>query len=186
MSLDKIILPDFLIADLYKETLVDINNFSFNNTLLSEEALSIEKDPVTSSSEEIKLKYDGENGKNIIVVVNQPGTIHLNKEDSSFLSNILKACQLNTADTAIVNAAGQEVTYLAIKEQLNARQILLFDTEPSVIGLPFRIPAFQVQNYDGCTIMLAPALSALNKQTQEGKLLKTKLWNSLKRVLSIS
>jgi hypothetical protein len=181
MNADKILLPHFLIADLYKETLVDINDFSVNQQQLPEETLSAEHKVISHK----ELKYIRGNGKKITIVVNQPGTIHLNKEDLAFLSNILKACQLNTADIAIVNASQQQVTYSTIKEQLNARQILLFDIEPSVIGLPFRIPPFQVQNYDSCTIMLAPALSALNQQTQEGKLLKTKLWNSLRQVFGI-
>ncbi len=184
MDADKIILPNFLIADLYKDSLVDINDFTASELPIPEETLLTENDLADFSSE--KIKYYGENGKYITVVVNQHGTTTLNKEDLSFLVNILKACQLNTADIAIVNSAEQKVSYMAIKEQLNARQILLFDTEPSVIGLPFRIPSFQVQNYDSCTIMLAPALSAINKQTQEGKLLKTKLWNSLRQVFKIT
>lgn len=183
MSADKIILPDFLIADLYKSSLVDIDDLSAYQQPLPEETLPAEHEAGDTSPQ--KIKYYGENNKNIIVIVNQPGAKDIAKEDLFFLANILKACQLSTADIAIVNAAGQEVTYLAIKEQLNAIQILLFDAEPSVIGLPFKIPSFQVQNYAGCTIMTAPALSALNKQTQEGKLLKTKLWNSLKQVFGI-
>ncbi len=180
MNADKIILPNFLIADLYKESLVDITDFTVNEQNVAKEPL-----PEVSNTFPEKIKYYGENRKNITVVVNKSSTTHLNKEDLSFLSNILKACQLSTADIAIVNSAKQEVKYMTIKEQLNAGHILLFDVEPSVIGLPFKIPSFQVQNYAGCTIMTAPALSALDKQTQEGKLLKTKLWNSLKQVFGI-
>ncbi|HLL44409.1 MAG TPA: hypothetical protein VK369_14765, partial [Segetibacter sp.] len=104
----------------------------------------------------------------------------------TFLINILKACQLNRADIAIVNVAKQDVTYTAIKDELGALQILLFEVEPSLIKLPFKIPAFQIQNYAGCTILTVPALSALNKPDSEGKLLKTKLWNSLKQLFGIS
>ena len=181
MNADKITLPDFLIADLYKESLVDINSFEIYGHTIPEEVLSAKHEAIISSE---KIKYYGENNKNITIVVNQPGTTYSNKDDLSFLSNILKACQLSSADIAIVNSAVQQVTYLQIKEQLNPRQILLFDVEPSLIGLPFKIPPFQIQKYDG-TIMVAPALSALNKQTQESKLLKTKLWNSLKQIFDI-
>lgn len=183
MNVDKIILPDFLIADLYKECLVDIENFSGKQQALPAETLS-EEIGVKSHPPE-RIKYYGENGKNITIIVNQPETTHLTKDDLTFLSNILKACQLSTADIAIVNTAQQPVSSTAIKEQLNASQILLFDVEPSLIDLPFRIPPFQIQDYAGCTIMLAPALSALNNPTQEGRLLKTKLWNSLKQLFGI-
>ena len=183
MNADKIILPDFLIADLYKDSLVAINDFTAREQGPAKETVAAENKAVEASPE--KIEYYGDNAKNIIVVVNQPNTTHLNKDDLSFLTNILKACQLNAGDIAIINVAKQPVTYAAIKEQLNAIQILLFDVEPSAIGLPFKIPSFQVQNYAGCTIMPAPALSALNKQTVEGKLLKTKLWNSLKQIFGI-
>lgn len=183
MNTDKITLPGFLIADLYKDSLVDITALSNNDQQITEETFSAKKELIPISVQ--KIEYYGENEKNVTVVVNETGTVHLNREDLTFLSNILKACQLSIKDIAIVNTAGQQVTYMAIKEQLNAGQILLFDTEPSIIGLPFKIPPFQIQNYAGCTIVLAPALSALNKQTVEGKLLKTKLWNSLKQVFNI-
>lgn len=182
MNGDKIILPDFLIADLYKTSLVDISTITTDLPTLAAEASSKENE-VAASPE--KIKFFGENLKKITVVVNQGDTVYINEQDLAFLSNILKACQLNIADIAIVNTAEQEVTYVAIKEKLNAVQILLFDVEPSAIGLPFKIPFFQVQNFGGCTIMPAPALSLLNQDTHEGKLLKTKLWNSLKQVFAI-
>ncbi len=122
----------------------------------------------------------------MVIVVNQPEAVYLIEEELSFLTNILKACKLTLADIAIVNTATREVTYAAIKEQLNAFKLLLFDVEPSTIKLPFLIPAFQVQNYAGSTIMLAPALSALDKPTPEGKLLKTRLWAGLQQVFGIS
>ncbi len=183
MNVDKIILPDFLIADLYKNCLVDIGNPQDKQQALSAETLSEEKEIKISLPG--KIKYYGENGKNITIVVNQPGSKHLAKEDLTFLTNILQACQLSAADIAIVNIAQQQVSYTALKEQLNVRQILLFQVEPSLIDLPFKIPPFQIQNYADCAIMLAPALSALNKPTHEGRLLKTKLWNSLKQLFGI-
>lgn len=183
MDADKIILPDFIIADLYKGCLVDLDTFSYNQEALTEDKLSTEA--VATMSAPDKIKYLGENQKNVIILVNEANSIHVNKDDLTFLTNILKACQLNISDIAIINTAEQRVSYMEIKEQLNALQIILFDVEPSHIKLPFMIPPFQVQNYAGSTIMLAPALSALNRQTQEGKLLKTKLWNSLKQVFGI-
>jgi hypothetical protein len=183
MNGDKIILPDFLIADLYKDSLVDIENFYDPQQAL---AGSLPEETAIENGVAGKIKFSGENRKDITVVVDGAGSANVPKEDLAFLSNILKACQLNTSDIAIVSTGQQEVTYKEIKEQLNAHHILLFDVEPSVIGLPFKIPHFQVQHYDGCAIMPAPALKTLNKNTPEGKLLKTKLWNSLKLFFNIS
>lgn len=183
MNEDKITLPNFLIADLYKGSLVDLADIPLLQKTLPEGNLPAEAAEPASLSQ--KIKYLGENVKNITIVVNDPDSTFLNKVDHTFLSNILRACRLNPADIAIVNTTKQQVTYTEIKQQLNALRILLFDVEPSLIRLPFKIPPFQVQNYDSCTILTAPALSALNKPDHEGKLLKTKLWNSLKQLFDI-
>src|SRR5215210_2583475 len=184
MNTDKITLPDFVIADLYKECLVDLDNFLGKQKKLPEKNLLTEGGVMTPLSG--KIQFLGENVKNITIVVNQPGEMYLKKDDYTFLINILKACQLKPTDIAIVNVAEQDVNYTAIKNELGALQTLLFDVEPSLIKLPFKIPAFQIQRYDACTILTIPALSALNKPDSEGKLLKTKLWNSLKQLFGIS
>lgn len=179
---DKIRLPDFLIADLYKSCLADPDTFPNQQKPLTEKVLPAHTDATASLP---KIDFFGENRKNVIIVVNQLTSGYLNKDDLTFLTSILMACQLNIADTAVVNAAKQEVTFAAIKAQFNAVKIILFNMEPSAIKLPFTIPSFQVQNYDGTTIMLAPALADINKPGNEGRLLKTKLWNSLKQVFNI-
>lgn len=183
MDADKIILPDFLIAELYKGCLVDLDTSSYNKKAVTEKNLPSEG-VITSGSTD-KLKFSGENLKNVTIIINQPDSNDINKKDLTFLTNILKACQLNLADIAIVNTAGQKVTYDLIKEQLGALQIIMFDVEPALIKLPFMIPHFQVQDYAGTAIMMAPALSALNQPDNESRILKTKLWNSLKQVFGI-
>lgn len=183
MSEEKIQLPDFLIAELYKGSLVEIEAFGFK-ALPAE----IEEGPWRGSKElksVEKVRHLGENKKGVIIIVNEPEAVFLSEEDLTFLTNILKACQLTIADIAIVNISKQEITYEIIKEQLAPSTILLFDVEPSAIKLPFMIPAFQVQKFDACTIMLAPALPLINTTNNDGKLLKTKLWVSLKKVFSI-
>ena len=183
MNSDKIILPDFLIADLYKSYLVNSAFSSENNEAIADKNLTPETKAIISS---IEIKYLGENLKNVTIIVNQPTSTHVNKNDLTFLTNILKACELNINDIAIVNIAEQKVTFTEIKEQLFSLKIILFDAEPSLIKLPFTIPPFQVQTFADTSIMLAPSLSALNKSDNEGRLLKTKLWNSLKQIFSIS
>lgn len=192
--MDRINLPDFMIADLYKSSLVDIDRFSINNDHLAKTAAisqelsiqtSVNIDVTTDISPET-IKYLGENGKQIIVIVDQPEEAYLKEDDLTFLTNILKACQLNLADIAIVNAAQNEVNFAEVKTQLNALHIILFDVEPSAIKLPFIIPAFKIQKYDDVNIMLAPALTKINQVSQEGKLLKTKLWMSLKQLFGIN
>ncbi|MDQ6814335.1 MAG: hypothetical protein M3040_11400 [Bacteroidota bacterium] len=181
---EKIQLPDFLIAELYKASLVDLETFSAKPVIspLQEEDANL----LGSSISGEKIKYLGKNGKGIIAIVHQREAVFLKEEDLTFLTNILKACQLSLADIAIINSAGQAIGYEEIKEQFTTSTILLFDVEPSAIKLPFLIPPFQVQKFDDRTFLVAPPLGAINKPTREGKLLKTKLWVSLQKVFNIA
>lgn len=184
MNNEKIQLPDFLIAELYKESLVDVNTFKPKEAPQKTEEQFVTSEGTIATDK--KIKFLGENKKQVTIIVNQPEAAFLSEEYLVFLTNILKACQLNVADIAIINIAVQAVNYEAIKEQLQPKNILLFDVEPSSVKLPFLIPVFQLQKFDGCTIMVAPPLPLINKPNQEGKLLKTKLWLSLKQVFNIA
>jgi hypothetical protein len=183
MSFDKIQLPDFLIADLYKDSLVELESIEEVEAVKYEEKI-IQK--VESQVEGAKsIKYLGENKKNITVIVDTGEAAIISDSDLSFLSNILKACGFNLGDIAVINKHNQDVQFTTVKEQLAASYILLFNIDPFAIGLPFTIPEFQVQPYANATIITAPALAVLNQATEESRLLKTKLWTSLKRLFNI-
>jgi hypothetical protein len=178
----KIQLPDFIIADLYKESLVDIRTFPLQEEIV-QPSKSLTKTEVTV--EPVAISYLGENKKKVSIIVNDPQSVHVKEEDLSFLTNILKACYLTLADIAIINHAAQTVDYENLKRELSPDKILLFDVDPSTIKLPFLVPAFQIQKFDNTTIMVAPPLHLLNQTSQEARLLKSKLWLSLKQVFNI-
>src|SRR3954468_19762022 len=123
MSDEKIQLPDFLIAELYKGSLVDLDTFPLKEAQprVVEEASNVVE---TIRSTE-KIKFLGENGKGVIIIIDQREAVFLMENDLTFLTNILKACQLNLADIAIINIATLQANYQAIKEQLHPRNILL-------------------------------------------------------------
>lgn len=184
MSSDKIQLPDFLIADLYKNSLVEVEN--------AKEAAQIppQKDTVLTSEfvppqQHTSMKYLGQNEKNIAVILNTNEAAYVNDSDLQFLTNILRACNLHLGDIAIINTDIQPVTFSGLKEHLSAKHVLLFGVEPGDIKLPFSIPQFQVQQYADCTIITAPPLAELNAPTSDGKLIKTKLWVSLQRCFDL-
>jgi hypothetical protein len=181
MSEQKLRLPDFLLADLYKSSLVEIESTITNNPDIeeSEDIKPLEAKPTG------EIKYLGKNGKNVTIIVQQTEAEYLKKDDLAFLTNILKACQLTISDIGIVNISSQQVTFQQLKEQLGSKFVILFDVEPSAIKLPFIVPAFQVQSFDSSTVMMAPPLSTLNLPSQEGRTLKTKLWMSLKQMFGI-
>ena len=177
-------LPPFIIADFFKHSLVEIadekaveeKEAAFTSSILAEQVAE------ESNNEEI---YLGKNLKNVTIVVSVDSAKILNDKDLVFLTNILKACHLSQEDIAIVNQLKTPVTYSYLKEDLQAKYILVFGIEPTEIKLPFIIPHFQVQQYAGSTIIIAPALNEMNKDDADGKILKTKLWLSLQRCFNL-
>ena len=178
----KIQLPGFIIADLYKESLVEIGGFPSQGDRKQRPQASTKTDETADPD---FIRFLGENKKKVSIIVNDGQEGHVKDENLNFLTNILKACYLTLADIAIVNYAGN-VTYEQLKQQLTPEKILLFDVDPSAIKLPFLIPAFQIQKFDNTTIMVAPPLHLLNQATQDARLLKSKLWLTLKQVFGIA
>jgi hypothetical protein len=72
-----------------------------------------------------------------------------------------------------------------LKQQLQPKIILLFGVEPSAIRLPINFPAFRPQDFDGCTYLSTPGLDQLVPNTDESKLLKSKLWVCLKTIFDV-
>lgn len=168
---EKIVLPDFLIAELYKNVLVEAGPF-----------------PVAPKSKKQNgaIAYLGKNKRQIAIVVNEHDYSYLSESNLAFLTNILSACSFSLADVAIINAAKTAVNFKLLKGELKASHLLLFDVEPTAAGLPFKVQPFQVQQFDGCSIIYAPSLPALDEPTENGKQLKKQLWVGLKRMFAIA
>jgi hypothetical protein len=193
MSLTNIILPGFVIADLYRNSLIQPEG-----PLPEREAAPpvVEQQPVTKTSvtepvtvtqpvkkeEPVVYKTLGNNKQQISVVVNCPRDVFVPEADLAFLTKLLGASKLNMADVAIVNYAAAPIAIDKLKAQLQPKILLLFGVEPGDIQLPISFPPFKEQPYAGTTYLLTPALGQMNQETEEAKLLKRKLWDCLKRM----
>jgi hypothetical protein len=162
MSLNNIQLKSSMLADLYRNSLVETTS-------------------TIAAPEPKQLKYLGNNQKNIIVIVSHDAVPFLPDGELSFLSNILAACKLSIADIGIVNSYNVEQTDLQNIINAEANKVLLFGVEPLSIGLPINFPAFQLQPFNNRTYLHAPALS----QIENDKGLKGRLWTSLKAMFGI-
>jgi hypothetical protein len=174
MNLNSVQLPDFVVAELYKNSLVDLG---INSPKIM---------PVAPQEETVdegnKWKYLGENRKNILIVVDYSGSFYLPDEDLTFLTTMLSACQLSLADVAIVNRNNNAgINYREYLSQLAAKVVFLFGIEPAVFGLPVNFPHFQLQPFSQATFLYSPALDEI----RQDNLLKSKLWVSLKRLFNI-
>ena len=180
MSLNNIELQDFMLAELYKDNLVAGSS--------SVPAASTTKSPVSPAPPPPAspgYKFLGNNRRNITILVQSPGKAFLPDEQLTFLTKILEACQMNIGDVAIVNHASVPVVVTDLRRQLQPSIILLFGLDPVAIKLPIQFPVFKQQAYDQCTYVSAPALEELVQPTQEGKLLKSKLWVTLKTLFNV-
>jgi hypothetical protein len=136
-------------------------------------------------AEPAPYKFLGNNRRNVAIIVDSPGIPFLPDNQLSFLTKILEACRMNIGDIAIVNAATKSVVITELRQQLNPNAVLLFGLEPVAIKLPINFPVFRLQPYDACTYLSAPALSQLVQNSEESKLLKSKLWVCLKTLFNV-
>lgn len=177
MNFTKNPLPNFVLADLYK------NNLFVIDTPQPQKQTIQPTNSATPTNHAIT--FLGENKKQIIILVNEENAVHINDDHFAFLSNILTACKLNIADVAIVNVHKQVINFSRLKEQLNCMYVLLFNVSTDSIELPFSIPHYQVQKYNNCTFLSANHLQTMLGTTQEAKMEKSKLWLSLKQMFGI-
>jgi hypothetical protein len=160
MGLNNLELPDFMIGELYKDALLP--------------------PPLPPQG----IKYLGDNRRKTTLLVQTPGSPSLPDNHLTFLTKILEACRMTLADVAIINNAAP-LSITELKQQLQPKIILLFGVEPTAIRLPINFPAFRPQDYDGCTYLSTPGLDQLVPNTEESKLLKSKLWVCLKTIFDV-
>ena len=123
-------------------------------------------------------------GKKVLVVVNDPTSLHLNQEDLDFLSKILAAVNLSMADIALVNAATQQPEYFALQEQYPAGVAVYFGIQPVDIGAPIKFPQFQIQKWNHCTFLYAPAFEEMGPLAKNAVALKRELWSALQKIFA--
>lgn len=174
MSFNNVELPGFLVADLYKRHLVE------DLTAIPKVAKPSEPAPIVDKP----IQFLGKNLRQFAVLVCYSNEVHLPEAQLEFLGNILKACQLNLGDVAIVNCHSQAVNFNNIG-QLQPKHIITFGEEPQIANEFRTSPSFEISNKNGVSFINAPKLELLNQNTPDGKVLKGRLWNSLKQLLNI-
>jgi hypothetical protein len=167
MGLDNIQLPAIVLHHLFKDSLVDLNTYKIDNENIAAGNLS----------------YLGNNQKKVAIIVADEQAIYLPDEDLNFLMGVLAACKLTMADVALINIKKNDIfTYVELEQQLKAEKLLLLGVTPPQLELPLQFPNYQIQKFNSQIYLAAPALHLLAIDKTE----KTKLWNCLKQVFSIT
>lgn len=185
MALNDIRLTSTLLAEIYRNSLVEINNESLANqqqSSTSQRQSSQEANSTTNRSA-IAWKHLGEFKKRILLVVRYKDVTHIPDEQLNFLASILGACKLSLEDVAIVNIANlPSAQYSGLREKFNSTVIMLFGVAPSELEMPVNFPEFQIQPFNNCTFLYTPVLEKL----ESDKVLKSKLWVCLRRMFDLS
>jgi len=166
MSLDKFQIPLKIIPELYKDSLV----------VLDEEQIK----PISLQSESIR--FLGSYTKNILILINDADAIHLNEKDLQFLTDILSACKLTIAEVGILNIHHQQhITFQDIIDQIAPNNIFSFGVTENIIQLPFSNTSLTIEQHQHIFCINAPSLETLSNDVDK----KKALWMCLKKIFSI-
>ena len=165
MSLDNIQLNNRVVADLYKNALISLDN---NQPFL-----------VANSPKE--FEFLGDNAKEILLLILEPEHKYLAEDDLSFLSKILTAVNLTLADVAIVNCHKNSFAqYEFLMENLNPGKVIFFEVKAEALGFPLNFANYKPQNYNGQTYLAAASLKYLQENLED----KKQFWAALQQLFS--
>lgn len=181
MSFKDLQLPDTLIAELFKNSLIQTDT-NLNRQEVSEK---IKLPNIETASTSPAINYLGSNLKKIAILVYYPGHAHLPEDHLNFLINVLKACNLTIADIAIINIAKQPLDLNTLKTLLKTEKLLNFGVENDIFSMGEDLAFYTVQQNNGIMFFKTPGIVKLNQKDEEGKLNKTKLWLCLKELFQV-
>ena len=179
MQLNEIRLSDELIQALYSSSLVLPDNTRVKPPVIIPEAAKEIEPPVAKP-----IQFLGKNNRQFVILVSYPSQLHLPDNAFDFLSNVLKACQLNAADVAIVNQWGQTAGLQQIQQELKPGILVCFGKNALPRGLE-PLNELEPGNQGALKCLLAPELETLMQNTEAVKPLKRQLWEGLKQMLQI-
>jgi hypothetical protein len=181
MGLNDLQLSPGIIARLYPSSLIAPDSSDPVQISKPDDNAPVKKTKAEPASDPV-WKSLGNNQKNILIVVNYTELVHLPDEEFSFLTIMLAACKLSLDDVVIINQNNYKDTGCKdLLAHFQSRTVFLFGVDPIVFGLPVGFPHFQVQNVAGCTFLFAPSL----EENRTDKLVKSKLWVSLRSIFGI-
>src|SRR6478736_5030495 len=96
-------LPDFVLAGLYKDSIVLAEEKIVKPKKVQEQITNKKIKDDLEEKPLIKKWFLGDNKKNITILLKDPSSVHINEGWLGTLTKLLAACKLNIGDTAIVN-----------------------------------------------------------------------------------
>lgn len=172
MDFKELILPDFMIADLYKDVLIE-------DTTAIKPGIS----KVTNSNH--KLTFLGDNKKNVTIIVQDETAVYISDDKLTFLTSLLSACKLTIADVALMNASNKSISYKQVKEELQPNFLLLMGIDAKSFQIPLIFPEYRIQHYNNCQMLITAHLDKMLGDSREAKMEKSRLWLCLKEMFGV-
>jgi hypothetical protein len=185
MSTDKTILSSSVLVDLYKDSLVVVEDIPLENKATVEQTLETKKEEIKEVKWEGPIKSLGEHNKKITVIVNDPNSVHLNEMDFILLTSILNACRLTIADIALINIGKQPVGLHQILQELPSTLVLSFAVDSTQLKVKLPSTLYKVTQLGETHILFSNALSTMQGTGVEAKQEKAKLWTVLKKIFEL-
>lgn len=185
MSTDKTILSSSVLVDLYKDSLVVVEDIPLENKATVEQTLETKKEEIKEVKWEGPIKSLGEHNKKITVIVNDPNSVHLNEMDFILLTSILNACRLTIADIALINIGNQPVGLHQILQELPSTLVLSFAVDATQLKVKLPSTLYKVTQLGETHILFSNALSTMQGTGVEAKQEKAKLWTVLKKIFEL-
>ncbi len=166
MSLDNFQIPSTLLPELYKDSLIVLDDKQSNPKKLNEK----------------KVHFLGNNLKNILILVNNEEILHLGDDDLRFLTGILTACKLTFSDVAIFNTASNlDYKFQQTVDHFKPKLILIMGTINQRFNLPDYSDKYQTIENENIQLVFGSSLNEISKDVNE----KKSLWNCLKQIFGI-
>jgi len=166
MSLDNFQIPPTLLPELYKDSLIVLDD----------------KQSIPEKLKEKKVYFLGDNLKNILILVNNVEILHLNDEDLRFLTGILTACKLTFSDVTIFNTASNlDYNYQKAIDHFKPKLILILGAINEKYNLPEYSDKYQPIINQNIQLLFGSSLAEISKDVNE----KKALWNCLKQIFGI-
>jgi len=177
MELNDICLTPLLLVEFYRNSLVELAEIPVGQYKVDNEG-----DSSRDNADAGKWHFVGDFAKNILLIVRYEGVSALTDHQMHFLSSLLAACKLSLRDVAILNIATvAQGHYKNVQDRFKSSVTILFGVTPKEFEMPLDFPEFQVQAFDGCRFLHAGTLENLERD----KVLKSKLWVSLRRIFDL-
>ncbi len=166
MSLDNFQIPTSLLPELYKDSLIVLDDKQSKPEKLNEK----------------KVYFLGDNLKNILILVNNLEILHLNDEDLRFLTGILTACKLTFSDVVVFNTASNlDYNYQKSVDHFKPKLVLILGTIHQKFNLPDYSDKYQPFENQNIQLVFGSSLTEISKDVNE----KKALWNCLKQIFEI-